>query len=153
MKNVFNFLILLFLGCITGCSNPDEDCSGLLCNSGPAIFELELVDSQTGENLFTNGTYSASDLRLAKVSGEAERGWSFIDENDRNLLQIATFEDISYSVKISGEEIFQIEIQAEGVTEDCCYYTEVNDFQITGSEFDQDNQTGIYKIFIDTSAE
>lgn len=34
-------------------------------------------------------------------------------------------------------------------TEDCCSFTEYNEISITDSEFEFDNQTGIYKILVE----
>lgn len=149
---IFHKVFVLFLFSFSLSCNSD-DCSDIACNSGPAAFQLELVDSVSGENLFTNGTFEKSELSLRQISGENVGDWSFISENEVNILQIGTSGNITYSVKISGEELFQVSIEAKPVTENCCSYTQVNDFQITGAEFDLDEDTGIYKILIDTSAE
>lgn len=150
MKNLYKVFITLFISSFVSCSIID-DCSNMLCNSGPAGFRLELVDSQTGENLFTNGTYEESQLSLTQIAGDSDGDWNFISENDLNIIQIGTFESLTYSVKIAGDEIFQVDIDAEGVTGHCCFHTQVNDFQISGAEFEQDEETGIYRVLIHSS--
>ncbi|APU67928.1 hypothetical protein [Christiangramia flava] len=141
----FQFLFALVFVVFMSCDSSD-DCSDFACNSGPAGFIIELVDSETGENLFTNGTFEEDQLNLVKTSEDGEGSWSFISEDDVNLLSIATFEGVTYSVQISGEEVFQVAVDAEGVTEDCCFYTQVNDFEITGADVEQDATTYVYKV-------
>lgn len=145
-------LLLTLLFSILSCSDLSNDCE-IECTSGPARFTLELVDSETGENLFTNGTFEESQLRLSKISDEGEGQWQFISTDDLNLIGIATFQGIAYSVQISGDELFQVSIDAESVTDDCCSFTRVNDFEITGASFEQDSETSVFKVKIDTASE
>lgn len=146
MKNLTLILILSLVVLAQSCSNKNN-CEDFLCNSGPASFQLELVDKDSGENLFTNGTFSQEDLEVTNTSG-TEAEYRFSDENNLNFLQISTFESVAYSVKINGTEIFKISIDAEGVTKDCCFHTEVNEFKIENADFEQDQNTGIYKVKI-----
>jgi len=56
---IFKFSVLV----ITQSWDTNE-CEDILCNSGPAGFQLELVDKDSGENLFSNGTFNKEDLEL-----------------------------------------------------------------------------------------
>ncbi|MGA8853475.1 MAG: hypothetical protein WB492_04780 [Christiangramia sp.] len=147
MKILSKVLLLLFIGLTISCD--DDKCEELICNSGPASFELELVDSETGENLFTNGTFEESDLQLNQTEGNNIGDWDFLSENDINLIRISTFNDIAYSVKVSNEEIFQIAIEAESITVDCCSSVRVDDFQVTGADFEQVAETGVYRVSLE----
>ena len=73
-------------------------------------------------------------LNLSISGSEAE--YRSIDENDYNIIRISTFESVDYSVKISNTEIFSISIDAEGVTEDCSFFTRVNEFEIEGADLE-----------------
>lgn len=144
MHNFSRFLFLIFISIsILSCEN--NKCEDFLCNSGPAIFQLELVDKESGENLFTNETYKKTDLEINMTSGTGGES-RFIDENNYNIIQLSTFESVDYSVKLSGSEIFTVSIDAEGVTKDCCFHTQVNDFKIENAENQLDTSTGIYKV-------
>ncbi len=124
-----------------------NNCEDISCNSGPASFQLEIVDKDSGENLFTNGTYNKEDLELI-ANSNSEATYRFIDEDDYNIIRISTFKSVDYSVRISDSEIFTVSVNAEGVTEDCCFFTSVNNFEIEGADFEPDQNTGIFKIKI-----
>jgi len=127
---IFKFSVLV----ITQSCDTNE-CEDILCNSGPAGFQLELVDKDSGENLFSNGTFNKEDLELINIS-ESEAEYRSIDENDYNIIRISTFKSVDHSMKISNTEIFSISIDAEGVTEDCCFFTRVNEFEIEGADLE-----------------
>ena len=45
---------------LQSCNN---DCNKL-CFTPPNSFQFEIVDKTSGENLFTNGTYGAGDIKI-----------------------------------------------------------------------------------------
>ena len=90
----------------------------MLCFSGPLSLNFELLDEATGENLFTNGTF----------------GWG------TNI--------VNYTLKIGDVEIFQLILNAEQKTEDCCTFVRVNTLEIKNTEFEQNSETGVYEVLV-----
>jgi hypothetical protein len=95
-------LLLPLLLLLTFCGNDDdiENCSAISCEGGPSI-AISVVNKDTGENLFTNETYTAEDVTITDGDGEAisdyevSNGYIYIQvigvENDINtyILNIA----------------------------------------------------------------
>ncbi len=84
------FLLLLV---ISSYSCNINDCQDY--ETGPPIMYVEIVDADSGENLFTNDTYQASDLEIINKNG-VDVDFYFIDENDYNMIQFTPY---SYSEK------------------------------------------------------
>lgn len=49
---------------------------------------FEIVDKATGENLFNNGTYNSSDIKIVNLADDSIVEHNFIDENNFDLIQI-----------------------------------------------------------------
>jgi hypothetical protein len=121
--------------------------------SPPEHFVFEIIDKATGENLFANDTYKPEDIKIINRTDNSEIEYSFIDENDYNLIEISSIgwstEIVNASVKIADKEIFSLYVDAELVSENCCSFTRYHEIEITGVEFVLDNTLGIYKILIE----
>lgn len=82
MKSTLKLLLISFLffqSCNSGDCNQN-------CTSPPLTFGFELLDKTTGENLFTNGTYEQSQIEIANLSGTENIPFTFIDENNQNII-------------------------------------------------------------------
>lgn len=150
MKKI-NLILVLFVLIIQSC-NDDDECNQL-CFTPPQTFEFEIVDKESGENLFTNGTFNSNDITITdNLNNNESVEFSFISENNVNLIQIGSIgwktEIVNLKIDISDNHIFNFYIDAERV-EDCCSHTEYNEINLTDSEFELDNQTGIYKILVE----
>jgi len=141
---IFIFLIIITQSC-------KKDCG--LCFSPPSAFEFELVDKLTGENLFTNGTFNSSDIKIINLDDQSNVEFTFIDENDYNVIKINTIgwktEIVNYSIRISSDVIFDLYVNAERKKGECCSYTEFKEIRIENSDFELNQDTGIYKILVD----
>lgn len=137
--------ILAFILIVQGCCNCDE------CFSPPEPFVFEIVDKSTGENLFTNGTYDPDQLQVVKASDNMHVEFSFNRENNVNLLQINSIgwetEAADLLIKVGNEIIFELIVDAERVSEDCCTFTRYHEIKIEQAEYNVEPTSGIYKIF------
>ena len=146
----FNLIVVLITLIFQSCKN--DDCGA--CFTPPNSFSFEIVEKTSGENVFTNGTYESGNIEITDYLNNNERvEFMFISENDINQIQIGSIgwetEKVNLKVSISDNHIFNFYIDAERKTGDCCSYTEYNEITITDSEFEFNDELGVYKIFID----
>jgi len=140
------FMLAFFL--MTACS--DEVCDA--CFTPPNYFIFEIVDADTGENLFTNGSFKPEDIEVLDASDHPV-DYRFIEENNINLIEIHTIgwktETVNYRINIAKENIFDLYVVAERLSEDCCSFTKYHEIEISNAEFNLSTETGIYTILID----
>jgi len=139
------FVLAFFL--MTACS--DEECGE--CFTPPSFFTFDLVDSDTGENLFMNGTFNSVDIEVLDASDNSIE-FNFIGENDINVIEINTIgwqtEIVNYRINIAQENIFDLYVDAKRLSEDCCSFTRYNEIEISNAEYSLSTETGIYTIMI-----
>lgn len=150
MKHI-RLIFILIAFALQSCNN--DDCNQE-CFTPPNGFYFEIVEKTTGENIFSNNSYSSSDLSISNTLNTDEAvEFSFISENELNQIQIGSIgwktEIVNLKFSLSETEIFNFYVNAERKNGDCCSYTEYKDINITGSEFEYNTQTGIYTILID----
>ena len=131
----------------------DKDCEDVLCFTPPMPFAFELVDKDSGENLFTNGSYDSDDIEVFNVSDNSRREFVFISENELNIIQIGSIgwenEIAEVVLKVGDETILNLYVDSERVSEDCCNFTKYNEIRIDNADYELDPQSGIYTIRID----
>ena len=152
MKKTTSILAIIILILTQSCKKKNE-CEDIACFTPPSPFRFELVDKLTGENLFTNGTFNSDDIKVIKLDDKSNVEFTFIDENDYNIIQINTIgwktEIVNYSIQISTENIFNLYVSAERLNENCCSFTRYKEIKIENSEFELNQTNGIYKILVD----
>ena len=148
MKKVYLFLIL-FASLLQSCDN--DDCGA--CFTPPQGFVFELVDAETGGNLFTSGIYNPEDISVVNAVDDTERAFQFISENQLNVIQIQEVgwetEIVNLEIKIGEDTVFNLYVNAERTTDDCCSFTKYNEIEIRNTDFELDSQTGVYKILVE----
>lgn len=139
---------LLILALTQACK--DDVCDE--CFSPPQTFLFDVVSKDTGENLFTNGTYQPSQIEITDLVGGNAVDFTFIDENDSNLISINSIgwqtEEVNISVAVDGKSIFTLQVDAKRVTEDCCSFTRYDEVAIHDASFEFDDDAGVYKILL-----
>ncbi|HAF78877.1 MAG TPA: hypothetical protein DCG42_16325 [Maribacter sp.] len=79
--------------------------------------------------------------------------FSFISENDINIIHISSIgwktEIVNLEIHIANNHIFDFYVDAERKIEDCCSYTNYNEILVLNSEFELNNETGTYVIFME----
>ena len=149
MKKI-NLILILFTLIFQSCNN--DDCGE--CFTPPQSFQFEIVDKNSGENLFTNGTYDSGNIEITDNLNDNEPiEFTFISENNINLIQIGSIgwetEIVNLKIDISDNHIFDFYVDAERKMGECCSYTEYNEITIGESEFELDSENGIYKILVE----
>lgn len=133
------------------CEN--RDCEDLLCFTPPTSFAFELVDKDSGENLFTNGSYNSDDIEVFNVKDNSRREYRFISENELNIIQIGSIgwedEIAEVVLKVGDRMILNLYVDSERVSENCCNFTKYNEIRIDNAAYELDQQSGIYIILID----
>lgn len=144
MKNILKVALLLLLA---ACSRDCEECF-----TPPSPFVFEIVDAQTGENLFTTGAYTPEQIKIVSEGGAANAGYSFLTENSKNLLQINGIgwktETVSLWITASTDTLFSLRVSARRETVECCSFTQFTDVQIRWSDFAYNPETGIYLVSV-----
>jgi hypothetical protein len=152
MKKITTISAIIILLLTQSCKK-ENACEGLLCFTPPGPFRFELVDKLTGENLFTNGTYTPNEIKVINLYDQSNVSFTFIDENDYNIIMINSIgwktETINYSINISNESLFELFVDAERLNGECCDYTEYKEIRIENSEFELNQTNGLYKILVD----
>jgi len=148
MKEVVKLLLLPLILISQGC---EKECGE--CFTPPSPFEFEFVDILTGENLFTNGTFNSSNIKVINLDDQSKVAFTFIDENDHNIIAINTIgwktETVNYSILIASENIFNLFVNAERLNGKCCDYTEYKEIRIKNSKFELNQDSGVYKILVE----
>ena len=151
MKKTLKLVALIALLFIQACDN--NDCEDLLCFTPPVLFAFELVDKDSGENLFTNGTYNPDNIEVLNVLDNSKREFRFISENDINIIRIGSIgwdsEIADVVLKVGDAIILNLYVDSERVSENCCNFSKYNEIRIDNAEYELDQQSGIYTIFIE----
>ena len=151
MRNVLKYLLLFLFIFLHGCDN--NDCEDLLCFTPPTSFVFEIVDKESGENLFTNGTYMPEQIEVLNTDDNSKRTFGFLSEDDINLIVIASIgwetEVAKVVLKIAGEDILNLYVDAERASENCCSFSKYNETRIDNAEYTLDKQSDIYTIYIE----
>ena len=149
MKNKFYLLLLTTIVFTASCSN--DDCGE--CFTPPNSLYLELLDKETDENLFSNGTYDADQIEILRSIDNSSVGFTFIGENDKNIIAINEIgwktEKVNLLVNVSDLTLISLFVDVERLSEDCCSYSNFNEIRVSNAESTLDPETGIYQIFIE----
>ncbi|MAW94127.1 MULTISPECIES: hypothetical protein [unclassified Leeuwenhoekiella] len=149
MKRILLFLCLISLS-LSSCTD-DDNCGE--CFTPPPTFAFDLVAEDTGENVFASGEYDQDDvLVFDRLNDDEERDFEFITENNLNYIVFTDIgeetETVNLQIRLGGNDIFTLYIDAERKDDGCCTFTEYKEFKIEGSEFETNTQTGVYAILV-----
>lgn len=146
MKKIITLVLVIAL--LSSC----DECKDIACFTPPPPFEFEIVDKQTKENLFTNETFSEGQVTI-ESHGDKAVAYSFISESNRNTIKLNEIgretEKIHYTINIADEVIFDLKIDAERKSEDCCTFTEIHSLKIESIEYIVDTTTEIITILVE----
>uniref|UniRef100_UPI003217A8F0 hypothetical protein n=1 Tax=uncultured Draconibacterium sp. TaxID=1573823 RepID=UPI003217A8F0 len=152
MKKTLIYSVIIFVFTTWSCDK-NNNCDGIDCFTPPTPFYFELVDKTSGENLFTSGVLSTDDIKVINLEDQSNVDFEFIDENDVNIIVIYSIgwetQIVNYAIEISSESLFTLFVNAERLSENCCAFTKYNEIEIDGSEFELNEQNGIYTILVE----
>lgn len=150
VKHLLLFVGVLFIG--SSCIKINE-CGE--CFTPPPQLSFKVIDAESGDNLYTDLTYSHSDLKLF-----------YITDNDSTFLNVDLFQ-IADQWIISSREMSWISLSNEGetfylelnphtvetiylkiisVTENCCTYHPIDDLTINGENAEIETYTNYILI-------
>ena len=123
------------------------------CFTPPRSFLFEILDKNSGENLFTNGTFTADEIQITNISDDSPIEFTFISENGQNIIELNSIgwktEIVDLNIKIANNTIFDFYVDAKRLKGECCDYTEFKEIIISGTAFEVDDTTGIYRILVE----
>ncbi|MDP5105050.1 MAG: hypothetical protein NWQ31_02635 [Polaribacter sp.] len=150
MKRTLKFIPFLLIILLQNCSL--NDCNQA-CFTPPNSFQFEFIDATTKENLFTNKTFDEGDIKVINLADNTNIEFTFIDENDFNILGIGSIgwktEIVECSIKVADKEILTLYVNAKRVSENCCSFTRFEEIRIENASYTLDNQKGIYTILVE----
>ncbi|QCK14884.1 hypothetical protein [Mangrovivirga cuniculi] len=151
MKTIFKPILFLFLLITFNSCSLKEECPS--CFTPPVNFYFEFVDSTTGENLITNGTYDPEQIQIINIDDESTIEYNLVTEDDLNIIKVSSIgwetEVVNYRFDLAGNELFTFRVDATRKNEDCCSYTEYNEIAVSGIDYEIVDGTNIYKIKLD----
>lgn len=147
MKSLIYLLLAVFIA-----SSCDDDCDEVACFTPPHEIIFEITDSDTGENLFTNGTFNENEITVKNENNENVE-FIFFSENEINLISLSGIGwntgAHEYILSIGAELEIDFKLHTEERHKDCCTFFETIEFGISSHEFAQSNTTGIFTIKIE----
>ncbi|WP_298246773.1 hypothetical protein [uncultured Christiangramia sp.] len=146
MRSLATYFLLFSLAFLQSCgTDDDDDCSATICDAGYADLNFQIIDSNTGENIFDN-IASSEGITVVETSNDLEADFQVIEKNEQKTLVIYTFNDAQFSVMYADEEIFTVSVEGEAITEGCCPTIAITDLSIEGAEYMYDETTDIHVI-------
>jgi len=145
-------LSFLFLVLLLAFQNCTRDCGESFTPSSPLTFIV--VDKNTLENLFTNGTFDPDKIKIVNTLNDNQLlEFRFIKENNRNLIEIGSIgwktETVHALVKVGEVELFNLQVETERKEGECNSYTEYKTISVLNADYQVNPQTGVYTILIE----
>lgn len=155
MKQLFIYLSFLALVLLSSCED-EKSCLGINCSSEPEPFNFEFVDNSTGENLITNGTYNIEDFEVIATSSADSCYVIYfiapIAENNEILVIYdigGQTEQVNCVIKICGEDVLHLYVDAERRSENCCSWTHFNEIAIE-TDYELNEGDHLYTVKMDS---
>jgi hypothetical protein len=140
-KSIFLIIIITFFYSCEQCNE---------ASVGPPSFTVEIVDATTNENVFTNGTFSESQLQVT-TEGSLTQKYGFIsDENlNRIIITPAWSEGVFLTkIKLNNEIVIPIRTLITKSSTKCHENHFITNLVVENYVYTFDNQNGVYKIKI-----
>lgn len=140
---VFLGLFLSFFG-LASCDVSDDD---VVCVPHPVELFLELVEEETGDNLYSNGTFLEAELEITDEDGVLVP-FTFIRDLDRTFLQVSLgMEEGERIITIQPDTEISVEIEvALDRFQDSCGSYYISEFDVTNYDYDQEGFPGVVRI-------
>jgi len=149
MKMKDTIAILCFL-CFTLLMGSCNKCGGIACSTGPPSFRLELVDKESGENVFTSGKYKAGDIVLTDENQKTVYT-NFIGENNFNIINVALPSvegDKELKMELGGTQVIVIKLHVRKGEAKCCTNYFAENITVENFAYGQSSKAGIIEIEI-----
>ncbi|WP_339889200.1 hypothetical protein [uncultured Flavobacterium sp.] len=140
---------ILFFLFLFSCDKAD-DCPE--ASTGPPYFFVEIVDSTTNENVFTNGTYTENQLSVSTAPATNTNSYFFIAQDNANIIQIIpSWSEGTFTTTITLDNQISIPIVSEVYKSEtrCTTNYFLKSVTVQGFEYEVETENGFYKIKID----
>jgi hypothetical protein len=135
--------IFLFIGC-----NSQADITDSL--TAPETFAFQILDKNTGENVFSNKTYDPEKITVKNLDSKDLVQHHFISDNNLDIIVLENVgresDNINYSINVNDKSIFELHVDANLVKKDDSEF-EYQNVEITNTAFKKDETSGVYNIF------
>lgn len=141
--------ILCFL-CFTLLMGSCNKCGGIACSTGPPSFSLELIDKETGENVFTSGKYKPEDIVITDENQKTVSHY-FIAENSFNIINVglpAIKGDKELKMGLNGKQVIIIKLHVRKGESNCCTNYFAENITVEDFAYSQPNKASDIKIEI-----
>lgn len=142
-KLMYLGIFISFFG-LTSCNVGDDD---LVCATGPVELYLEFVGEETGENLYSNGTFQQGSIEITNEEG-AQVPYNFIRDLDRTFLRLNLGMEAGeqvITIEANDEVILDLELTIAAQEGNCTSYY-ISEFEVPGYEYDQEGAPGVVRI-------
>jgi len=151
MKKIVFFLTIIVCFSCTKDISFDVDCSAVSCLA-PSI-TLEFLSKTTREDLFLNGTYTTSDLKIVNQINNEVVNYTIFPTDESIIIYISNAvtktELKDYKIYIPNAFEFRFKFEAELTDKNmCCPDTKINDLVVENTTYEVDNVFGTYKILL-----
>ncbi len=145
MKKLPIISLLLVLIFTAGCG------SDQLCSTGPAVLTFELIDKDSRENLFENGTFDPKkEVTIIDLNQNKTIQSDFVDSLNRLSLSFGwESSSLKYAINIEGKNVCEIYVVTQKRKSECTSIV-IKSVEVKNAILEQDNTTGISKILLDT---
>jgi hypothetical protein len=151
-KRIFYTLFYLSFLFVAGCADNDN-CTDFDCFTPPASFVFDLIDKESGENIFRSGSYTPEQVEVWNRTDDEQVAFGYVIEDQLYWISIQSIgwktEKVEYEILLDGEVILGLYVDVERVTENCCNFTKYNEIRVDTEEYEFDETIGIYKIYLD----
>lgn len=130
------------------------DCVDIACFTPPQPFYFELLDSTTHEDLFINGTLDSNQIEVFNITNNNDVDYNFILADSNRAVVIYGIggelerTQVEVTLRVSNIDILNLFLDSESISNNCCTYTQYNEVRIKNANYEKDNETGVYQIFI-----
>ncbi|WP_044204085.1 hypothetical protein [Flammeovirga sp. OC4] len=149
MTKKLYFAIFLLVTLLTGSCDIFNKCEDVACFTPPQPFNFQLIDADSNEDLFINGTY---DSQLFSVETDDDLEFNGENLTDQYIITTGSIgwktQKVSFKFLYDGETLCTITVDAERKSGDCCSYTEINDFNVEGVNYELIRSKDIYQLKI-----
>ncbi|MFD1315007.1 hypothetical protein [Namhaeicola litoreus] len=151
VKALFTLLMpFLILKCST------NDCEEMICFTPPQAFQFEIIDVNSSQNLYTLGLLFKKDLKIYETKTGISREFSFINENDLNIITVNSIgwknEKVELTIELKKNLNFTLYVDAQRKNENCCSFKTMNEIIIQPFEYKPDQSKELYQIYIPYSS-
>ncbi|WP_214226910.1 hypothetical protein [Pedobacter sp. B4-66] len=139
MRNFLKITCVFILFLINGC----DRCEGIACSTGPPYFVLEIVDAETGINVFTSGKYESKSIAVKDHNNQTVYS-RFIAEDDVNIIGINVESKKGkqkLTLKVGNDLAIPIEVNVRDGKGECCTNYFEDGVTVTGYDYEKSKKT------------